>query len=150
MTQAAKKRAGPRATTKNVRTLKHERKRDAVLVVVPDEIPERPRTRGECTDSRPCPWVGCKYHLYLDVNPTTGSIKLNFPALEPWELAETCALDVAERWVPDNGRIGEDRHLTLDEIAEILNVTRERVRQIEASGLASALATLREHEELDG
>ena len=30
-------------------------------------------------DHRPCPWVACKHHLYLDVNPETGSIKMNFP-----------------------------------------------------------------------
>ena len=36
-------------------------------------------------------------NLYLDVEPSTGSIKLKLPDREPWELAETCALDVAER-----------------------------------------------------
>src|SRR5579859_8163214 len=58
---------------------------------------ERPRTRSECREeARPCPWVACKHHLYLDVNPETGSIKLNFPDLEPWEIAHSCALDVAD------------------------------------------------------
>jgi len=113
--------------------------------VVPEVVPCRPRTRNECPASRPCPWVGCRYHLYLDVNSKTGSIKLNFPELEPWELVETCVLDLAERDVPDNGRIGEDRHLTLDEVAVIMNLTRERVRQVEAS----ALARMRKHGELD-
>lgn len=38
---------------------------------------ERPRTRGECRDGfRPCPFVACKYHLYLDINPETGSTSL--------------------------------------------------------------------------
>ncbi len=28
----------------------------------------RPRTRGDClAEARPCPWVGCRYHLLLDV-----------------------------------------------------------------------------------
>ena len=59
---------------------------------------DRPRTRAECADApRPCPWVACKHHLYLDINPRTGSIKINFPDLEPWELPHTCALDVAEQ-----------------------------------------------------
>ena len=31
------------------------------------------------------------------MNPATGSIKLNFPDKEIWELEETCALDVAEK-----------------------------------------------------
>lgn len=81
---------------------------------------ERPRTRGDCIDMpRPCPFVGCAHHLYLDVNED-GAIKLNFPNKEPWELTETCALDVADRG-------GE----TLIEVGRMLNVSRERIRQIE-------------------
>jgi len=89
------------------------------------EQAERPRTRAECrNEMRPCPWVACKHHLYLDVNPRTGSIKLNFPDLEPWELEHTCALDVAE----DGGH-------TLEEVGDITNLTRERIRQLELRGL---------------
>ena len=69
-------------------------------------------------------WVSCKFHLYLDVNPETGSIKLNFPDLEVWEMADTCALDVADRG-----------GITLEEVGEILNLTRERIRQVEVFGL---------------
>jgi len=91
---------------------------------------ERPRTREDCRDApRPCPWVACKHHLYLDINPRTGSIKINFPDLEPWELAQTCALDVA-----DGGG------LTLEEIGLITNLTRERVRQVEVRGLLTLRA----------
>src|SRR5215831_5555094 len=40
----------------------------------------RPKTRAECVNGpRPCQFVSCKHNLYLDVNPETGSIKLNFP-----------------------------------------------------------------------
>jgi hypothetical protein len=86
---------------------------------------ERPRTRGDCSNGeRPCPWVRCKHHLYLDINPDTGSIKLNFPDLEPWELEQTCALDVAERG-----------GITLEEIGLVMNLTRERIRQVETRGL---------------
>lgn len=85
----------------------------------------RPRTRGQCaSEERPCPWVACRHHLYLDVNPETGSIKINFPDLEPWELAETCALDVADRG-----------GVTLEDTGRVLNLTRERIRQMEISGL---------------
>jgi hypothetical protein len=85
----------------------------------------RPRSRGECRDDeRPCPWVACRHHLYLEANPETGAIKVNFPDLEPWELIDTCALDVAERGA-----------LTLEEIAARLNLTRERTRQLEVHGL---------------
>ena len=82
-------------------------------------------SRAECgSGERPCPFVACKHHLYLDVNPETGSIKLNFPDLEVWEMKETCALDVADRG-----------GITLEEVGEILNLTRERIRQVEVRGL---------------
>jgi hypothetical protein len=86
---------------------------------------QRPETREDCRlGERPCPYVSCKYHLYLDVNPRTGSIKLNFPDLEVWELPETCALDVAERG-----------GMTLEEVGELVNLTRERIRQVESAGI---------------
>ncbi|MSQ83217.1 MAG: DNA-binding protein [Myxococcales bacterium] len=85
----------------------------------------RPQTRGECINGqRPCPYVACKHHLYLDVNPVTGSIKINFPDVEVWEMQESCALDIAER----GGQ-------TLEEVGAIMNLTRERIRQVEVSGL---------------
>lgn len=85
----------------------------------------RPKTRSECVESpRPCLFVSCKHHLYLDVNPRTGSVKLNFPDKELWELEETCALDVADRG-----------GITLEEVGAIMNLTRERVRQVETRGI---------------
>lgn len=87
---------------------------------------QRPRTRGDCVDGiRPCPFVSCSQHLFLDVNPETGAIKLNFPHLEVWEMQESCALDVADRG-----------GITLEEVGEITNLTRERIRQVEVRGLA--------------
>lgn len=86
----------------------------------------RPNHRRDCkVVARPCPHVSCKHHLYLDVLPETGSIKLNFPELEPWELEQSCALDLADR--------GEH---TLDEVGICMNLTRERVRQIESAAFA--------------
>jgi hypothetical protein len=93
----------------------------------PDDGEPRPRNREECkSEPRPCPYVSCRYHLYLDVSPRTGSIKLNFPDLEVWELGESCALDVAERG-----------GVTVEHLGAMLNVTRERVRQLEIRALAS-------------
>lgn len=38
---------------------------------------KRPKTFGDCAATQgPCPWVGCKYHMLIDVQPT-GSIKFN-------------------------------------------------------------------------
>src|SRR5437588_12113051 len=86
----------------------------------------RPKTRGDCAEGeRPCPYVSCKYNLYVDVNPRTGSVKMNFPDKELWELSETCALDVADR-----------AGITLEEVGVIMNLTRERVRQLEMRGLS--------------
>ena len=90
----------------------------------------RPRTRAECANGpRPCMFISCKHHLYLDVNPATGSIKLNFPDKEIWQLEETCALDVADRG-----------GITLEEVGTIMNLTRERIRQVETRGLAKLRA----------
>jgi hypothetical protein len=92
--------------------------------VEPEEY-ERPADREDCRfGGRPCLFVACRFHLYLDVNPRTGSIKFNFPGQEVHELEETCALDVAERG-----------GITLEEVGGLMNLTRERVRQLEAEAL---------------
>lgn len=86
----------------------------------------KPRTRAECVDgARPCPFVSCKHHLYIDVSPRTGAIKLNFPDLDVWEMTESCALDVADRG-----------GTTLEDVGAIMNLTRERIRQVEVKALA--------------
>lgn len=95
---------------------------------VPRMLPPRPRSLAECPCSRPCPWVGCQYHLYLDVTEH-GSIRFNFPDLEPWELPVSCAFDLA--------RLGG---LTLDEVGIAMNITRERVRQLMELALREARA----------
>jgi len=80
----------------------------------------KPRNRADCERiPRPCPFVSCRYHLYCDINQK-GSLKLNFPDLEPWDLIVSCALDVAD--------LGG---CTLQEIGDVLNITRERVRQVQ-------------------
>lgn len=86
----------------------------------------RPSTRAECANgARPCPFISCKYHLYLDVSPKTGSIKLNFPDLDVWDLPVSCSLDVA-----DAGGS------TLEDVGSIMNLTRERIRQLEVKALS--------------
>jgi hypothetical protein len=119
-----RRRTRPRSKTIAMKRLTREELRVGAMMYPPVDIP-RPTTREECRgEMRPCPWVACKHHLYLDINPETGSIKINFPDLEPWELQHTCALDVAERG-----------GITLEEVGEIMNLTRERIRQVEVRGL---------------
>lgn len=95
------------------------------LLRAEDDYPQdhdRPVTRADCVRGpRPCPYVSCAHHLYLDVNAATGSLKLNHPGLEPDELTETCALDV--------------EGATLDTVGALMNLTRERARQIEEIAL---------------
>jgi len=97
----------------------------------------KPRARSECADGpRPCPYVSCQHHLYIDVSPRTGAIKLNFPDLEVWEMGESCALDVSDRG-----------GTTLEDVGAIMNLTRERIRQVEVKALAK-LEALRDMSDL--
>lgn len=81
-----------------------------------------PATINDCPGpGNPCPYVSCRYHLFLDV-AASGSIQYNYPNLEsPLDLKRPCALDYAM----------SPKELTLEEVGEILGgVTRERIRQI--------------------
>lgn len=120
-----RRRSRARARTISIRRLsKAELNRGRALY--PEEDYWRPSSRGECAEmERPCPFVSCKYHLYIDVHPVRGSIKINFPDVEVWEMTDTCALDIADRG-----------GITLEEVGEIMNLTRERVRQLETQGLS--------------
>lgn len=90
-----------------------------------------PRTRADCEEGlRPCPWVGCRYHLATDISPA-GSLVVVWPGRDGLPdldgMPETCALDVADR----------GPH-TLGEIGACLGHTDgrgERPRQIEAKAL---------------
>jgi hypothetical protein len=100
--------------------------RRSTMLLLGGEVCERPRTRGECRfGPRPCPYVSCRHHLFVEVQ-RTGNLKLNFPDLQPWEIPETCSLDVAERG-----------GCTLEEVGDLMNMTRERVRQLEQDAFES-------------
>jgi len=86
----------------------------------------RPRTRADCDRCpRPCPFVGCRYNLFLTVT-RIGSIEFVFPCDTPEQRPpeQSCALDCAEQGP-----------LTLDQVGTLLNVSRERARQIEEAAL---------------
>ena len=113
---------------------KREAKRLDADEELQDIITHRPKTRGDCIDGpRPCPWALCQYHLFVEVTPRRkvvggemvgGNLKMVFPGRNIKDLDETCALDVADRG-----------GYTLDQVGLLMNVTRERVRQIQADAL---------------
>ncbi len=127
--RSRRKRAIRARTISVKRMTKRELELGRLLYPEMDDI-ERPEMRADCASgARPCPFVSCKHHLYLDVSARTGAIKLNFPDLEVWEMTETCALDIADRG-----------GTTLEEVGAIMNLTRERIRQVEVKGLAKMAA----------
>jgi hypothetical protein len=120
-----KKRSGPRARTTSIRRLSKRDLDEGRELYPTPEGTERPATRrdclpGGCNEERPCPFMGCRHHLALDVHEERGSIKENFPDVELEGMAETCSLDVADRG-----------GVTLEQVGALMNLTRERVRQYE-------------------
>ena len=131
MTRTSRTSLGPRAKTIPAKRITRAMLAEGRRLHPPVDV-ERPQTRGDCAAvMRPCPFVACKHSMYLDVNPETGSIKLNRPDLDPWEMPAdaSCVLDIAERGA-----------LTLDETAVAMNFTRERARQVEVRGLLTLQA----------
>lgn len=100
----------------------------------------RPKTRGDCVDGpRPCPRVGCRYHLLLDVQGkghlAINGLKSNATDDEIvdrlLEMEHTCALDVAD----DTAGVVLER----TRVGELLSLSRERIRQIERKEAGAAL-----------
>src|SRR5579862_5709934 len=61
-----RRRTRPRSKTIAMKRLTREELRQGALMYPPVDIP-RPTSREECRgEMRPCPWVACKHHLYLD------------------------------------------------------------------------------------
>lgn len=88
---------------------------------------DRPKKRSDClaggvNEQRPCPFVSCEHHLYLDIEEDRGALRYNFPGIDLEALPDTCVLDIADRG-----------GATLEEVGHAINVTRERVRQIEGA-----------------
>ena len=95
----------------------------------------RPQTRADCEKlPRPCPFVGCRHHLWMEVSPRSRDIKPNHKEQLPWEMkGSTCSLDVVED-NPDG--------MTLLDIGAHLGVSRERIRQVEEILLQHILTTM--------
>ena len=85
----------------------------------------RPVDRAECESGpRPCPWVGCRFNLYLDVR-ADGVMRVNFPDRDPDGMTASCSLDLAS-----------DGPRTLDQVATLMGMSRERARQIEEQAMS--------------
>lgn len=121
----SRRKRAVRARTISVKRMT-KRELEIGRLLYPEQEHPRPSERGSCASGiRPCPYVSCKHHLYVDVSPRTGAIKINFPDLEVWEMGDSCALDVADRG-----------GTTLEDVGAIMNLTRERIRQVEVKALA--------------
>lgn len=96
-------------------------------------LDERPEVRGDCAQiPRPCPYVSCRYHLFLDWS-TRGIPNSMWWDRDPLRYKWSCSLDVAD-----------DGGTTLKHVGQMLNLTRERVRQIEMIALKKVLQAFRE------
>lgn len=121
----SRRKRAVRARTISVKRMT-KRELEMGRLLYPETDYAKPATRSECADGpRPCPYVSCKYHLYLDVQHRTGAIKLNFPDIEVEQMNESCSLDIADRG-----------GTTLEEVGAIMNLTRERIRQLEVRAMA--------------
>jgi hypothetical protein len=102
----------------------------------PHRAPQRPaggglevlpcghRAQDALNHCRPCPFVGCEHHLYLDVED--GHLRYMFPDREVDQLAETCSLDVAMRGAQPGEQNGQGAGW--NETAALVNLTGEGMR----------------------
>jgi len=121
----------------------------------------RPKTRADCIDGpRPCPWLGCRYHLGVEVEESRNARGIRFFVNEAgtrrsigdrgvfvklWYRGKTLPVSkmridrlvsaVMSRSQTCALDIAEQGGLTLAEVGSVLGVSRERVRQIESGGL---------------
>jgi len=130
-------RSLPRAHTVCVRRIRMTLVREA-QADTSDYTSAIPRTWGDCqeralgTATNPCAYLRCRHNLLLDISEDTGSYKVTWPHLASGHYGDeydalpkhTCAL-----------RVADEGGMTLDEIGVMMNLTRERVRQIETKAL---------------
>lgn len=103
---------------------------------------EHPRLRRECVDGpRPCPLVGCFYNNYLEVRrrqDSTPEIKILHPGRLPEDVPpeDSCTLDLADA----------GPH-TLERVADVYGLTRERIRQVEVSALKKIMRAIKNEDD---
>ncbi len=97
----SRRRDRVRARTISIKRLsKRELERGRQLY--PESDYQRPMARSECSQGeyadRPCPFVSCKYHLYLDVSERTGAIKCGSCPSPARSTSRTAAGSPSKRW----------------------------------------------------
>jgi hypothetical protein len=97
---------------------------------------EKPKKRGECTFPRPCPFISCKWNAIWgkSIAFSKGRIPTDDEEIVDmiYNARASCVLDICDKG-----------GATLEEVGSIMNLTRERVRQIEGSGRAGNYKGLR-------
>jgi hypothetical protein len=122
---------GARPRTLKTRQLVAEVRREAEILQrsLPILEDERPRHRSDCERGpRPCPWVGCRFHLFLDVKEG-GYLRYNFPDRDLGDLEETCALDVAESGSHTLEQVGDLVNMGRDHLLRVERAARGRLRE---------------------
>lgn len=135
----------------------------------------RPTSRAQCLEeARPCPWVGCRHHLLLEVSrPTQGerrvkptTIRLNMPARGRARMgrrrgqASSAAAALVTRWIDDAvEQLSRMPHtcaldvadqypdgLTAGNVGWLLGITEQAIeRETGKEHVRDALRDLREH-----
>ena len=127
-TEPRRHRPGARKRTVALRQITKEQIRIGRLIYPVKEWERLREALGPCRVALRkngwCPLISCRYNLDLDQNTETGSITLNFPDLEPDEIPQSCALEVAD-----------EEGSTLLTVGTEMNLTRERSRNIESIAL---------------
>jgi hypothetical protein len=115
--KAAQGKGYRRSRTVSYKTVQREVARNQIEY--PTDI-ERPKHRSDCANvPRPCPFVTCRYNLFCDIKET-GALILNYPGLEPDEVVNSCALDLADK--------GDH---SMEEIGRIMRTCRQMVFRVE-------------------
>ena len=95
---------------------------------------DMPRCLEECPDEDvQCPFVACRYHLWTDLVRRTITVGKDHKRTEfRWDVAPT---DAWGSWPTCALRAARQGPRTLDEVGDVLGVTRERVRQVQAQAI---------------
>lgn len=111
-------------------SIRHLKKQTLEQRLPPVPFYWRPTTRGECVNAcRPCPFVGCKYHLFLEVIKSGGiSFNVGDDVKNLQRMAQTCALDVAAHGQHSARNVGRLLNLTHQAVSKIEEKALEKVR----------------------